>query len=234
MQPNGSSQPLIAWPGTQAPPAPPPQSPPQTGEVVDVTAAPLDPEAAKAERAQKKAKKEAEKEARKNWETPNDRFAPWKAEFGFTIDIAANEHNHKLDRWIGPGSPLGIYDALAANLLLPGESGWINAPGFDWEYVKLCWRLMGVAASQRPTTLVQIRPANQTDQPIWQELVEQYRDWNGYQILQSVGIDFRVRFLSPRVEHIPPPGITDSGPRSGHCLLIWRNLWTQTTPTTAL
>lgn len=229
MQPNG--QPLVAWPGSQVA-LTMEQIKERSAEVapIESTLASTETPEAKAtrlaaEKASKKAQKDLEKEARRNWETPDDRFAPWNAEFGFTIDLAANEKNHKCDRWIGPGSPLGIYDAMVANLALPGEGVWCNAPGFDWEFVKLGWRLMGGAAQTRPRVVVNLRPTNQTDQPIWQELVEQYRDWNGYQLLQSVGIDFRVRFLSPRVEHIPPPGIKASTPLSGHCLLIWRNLW---------
>lgn len=47
-----------------------------------------------------------------DWETPPDLFEALHREFRFTVDAAANERNHKLPLWYGPGSPLGIENAL--------------------------------------------------------------------------------------------------------------------------
>lgn len=196
---------------------------------------------AKREQAFKKAKAAAEKLARRDWSTPQDRFNAWHAEFQFTLDGAANAGNTKVPgRFIGPGSPFGpqFYDALSVPAL-PGESLWVNSPGFSEDFVKWGWQLMGHQDPRmRPRCIVQIRPNNQTEQPFWQEFIEQYRDLNGLGMLQPLGIDFRIRFLTPRVEFIPPPPTTfefegqkhtleikESGPRSGHVLLIWRNLF---------
>lgn len=193
----------------------------------------------KAEAELKKKQKAIEKKMRRLWATPQDRFSGWMAEFGFTLDGAASANNTKVPgRWLGPDSPFGsaYTDALSVKAL-PGEMLWLNAPGFDDAYVKWCWELMGHQDPRgRPRGIVQIRPANQTEQPFWQEYVEQYRDLNGQAMLAPLGIDFRIRFLTPRVEFIPPPPMTEdgvtvtvkeSGPRSGHVLLIWRNLWAQ-------
>lgn len=246
-----NGQNIISWPGTQgqisttpsAPPFAPGVSPPvytdtrppigivPGSQYANEHAAAADAEAVasaalKAAKEAKKAAKELEKKARERWATPWDRFQAWNTEFGFTLDACADETNHKLPKWLGPNSPLGFLDGLAPNVPLGGERIWCNAPGFDWEWVKWAWQRMAPdrPAHEKPALIVQIRPANQTDQPIWTELVEQYRDWNGYQMLQPLGLDFRVRFLSPRVEHVPPEGIKASSPTSGHCLLIWSNL----------
>lgn len=188
----------------------------------------------------KKLIKDTEKEMRARWSTRAEWFNRWNAEFGFTLDGCADPTNHKCQRWFGPGSPLGVFDGLKLdNVGVANENIFHNAPDFDPEFIKLAWQLMGRPLGHRPNLIVQVRPANQTEQPFWQEYVEQHRDWNGYQTLQPYGIDFRVRFLSPRIDFEPPPPrvvdggegigpimveVKESSARSGHCLLIWRSL----------
>lgn len=46
------------------------------------------------------------------WQTPRGLFDRLNAACGFQVDAAANESNHLLDNYYGPGSPLGD-DALA-------------------------------------------------------------------------------------------------------------------------
>lgn len=46
-------------------------------------------------------------------ETPPDFFEKLNAGFHFDIDLTANEKNHLLPIWMGPGSPIGRPDALA-------------------------------------------------------------------------------------------------------------------------
>jgi phage N-6-adenine-methyltransferase len=64
--------------------------------------------------------------AKDDWQTPPELFAQLNAEFGFTIDVAANKENHLCPDWFGPGRG-GTEDAL----LLPwGHVGpcWCNPP----------------------------------------------------------------------------------------------------------
>lgn len=229
----------------QAASAGPPVGHLESGNTVDPSAEELTRQG-KRDAAFKKAKTAAEKLLRRDWSTPVDRFNGWNAEFQFTLDGSANAGNSKVPgRFLGPGSPWGpgYYDALSIKAL-PGESVFVNSPGFDEAFVKWAWELMGHQDPRsRPRCIVQIRPNNQTEQPFWQEYVEQYRDLNGLGMLQPLGLDFRIRFLTPRVEFVPPPATTfefegkqypleikESGPRSGHVLLIWRNVWANTAP----
>lgn len=64
------------------------------------------------------------KAKRDDWGTPQKLFDELHEEFQFTVDAAANEHNHKLPRWWGPGgeSP----DALDMSWL--GERVFCNPP----------------------------------------------------------------------------------------------------------
>lgn len=60
-----------------------------------------------------------------DWETPHALFSALHAEFCFTIDLAANEQNHKVSRWIGPG---GIVSDLLTYAVRPNETCWMNPP----------------------------------------------------------------------------------------------------------
>lgn len=62
---------------------------------------------------------------RDDWETPPDLFAKLHAEFGFTLDLAANAQNAKCPRWIGPG---GIAPDLLACEIAQDEICWMNPP----------------------------------------------------------------------------------------------------------
>lgn len=51
---------------------------------------------------------------RNRWRTPPEWFVRLSKEYGpFQLDAAADETNHLCDVWLGPGSPLGLEDALA-------------------------------------------------------------------------------------------------------------------------
>lgn len=63
--------------------------------------------------------------ARDDWETPQPLFDALDAEFGFTLDAAANRGNAKRPVWYGPGSPCGVEDALS----VPWDGVvWLNPP----------------------------------------------------------------------------------------------------------
>lgn len=47
-----------------------------------------------------------------NWRTPQPLYDVLHREFQFGIDMSANALDHKAPLWCGPGSPLGIEDAL--------------------------------------------------------------------------------------------------------------------------
>lgn len=59
------------------------------------------------------------------WHTPSELVKVMLDEFQFDLDAAANEHNHIVPRWLGPGSELGE-DALTAPWL--GKNVWLNCP----------------------------------------------------------------------------------------------------------
>jgi phage N-6-adenine-methyltransferase len=63
-----------------------------------------------------------------DWETPDDFFELYNYLFHFSIDLAANEINHKCLRWFGPGGE--VEDALSVewdSYLLQGNL-WLNPP----------------------------------------------------------------------------------------------------------
>lgn len=67
------------------------------------------------------------KNRKEDWETPPDIFEPLNKIFNFTIDLAANEKNHLLQEWVGPGPLMPDFLELTPNELR-GHRGWINPP----------------------------------------------------------------------------------------------------------
>lgn len=63
-------------------------------------------------------------------ETPPDLFAALHAEFHFDIDLTANEHNHLLPLWFGPGAER--YDAIGTPWRQYGKTGFCNPPYGDF------------------------------------------------------------------------------------------------------
>lgn len=63
---------------------------------------------------------------KEDWETPSHIFEPLNNLFKFTVDLAANEHNKKCDKWIGPGSP--IWRDFFAYQPSLDDTHWINPP----------------------------------------------------------------------------------------------------------
>lgn len=59
-------------------------------------------------------------------ETPPELFAALDQEFGFSIDLAANTHNHLLSRWFGPGSCTDTLDARTVNWSYWDSKGFCN------------------------------------------------------------------------------------------------------------
>lgn len=63
------------------------------------------------------------------WMTPNALFDALHAEFGFTLDAAADADTARCARWLGPGSEHP--DALEVDAWAPGEAVWCNPPYLD-------------------------------------------------------------------------------------------------------
>lgn len=59
-------------------------------------------------------------------ETPRPLFDKLQAEFGFKTDLTANEHNHLLSFWFGPGGHAN--DALMADWHTANSPGFSNPP----------------------------------------------------------------------------------------------------------
>lgn len=58
------------------------------------------------------------------WATPDALFRQYDEQFHFTLDAAANETNHKVDDYLGPGGM--VDDALAVDWT--GYRVWLNPP----------------------------------------------------------------------------------------------------------
>ena len=135
--------------------------------------------------------------ARLDWETPPDLFAVLDAEFHFTLDVAANPANAKCAVWFGPGSPVGVEDALTAEW-----SGvvWINPP-----YGREIGRFVAKAHSEARAghcTVVALIPAR-TDTEWWHEHVMRAGE---------------IRFLRGRLQFV---GAQHPAPFPS-CIVIWR------------
>ena len=96
---------------------------------------------------------------RDDWETPRVIFHRLHQMFGFDLDAAANETNHKCERWLGPGGL--VEDALSVNWAAFGQCIFVNPPYGD---VAPWVKQMVAAASPYSTiggaTVVGLLPAN--------------------------------------------------------------------------
>lgn len=97
------------------------------------------------------------------WETPQALFDTLHAEFRFTVDAAANETNHKCDRWFGQGGE--HRDGLEASW--DKEVVWSNPPygnHISW------WVAKGFSESCEGATVVMLIPSR-TDTAYWHDYV---------------------------------------------------------------
>jgi hypothetical protein len=158
--------------------------------------------------------------ARRNWRTPDDLFAALHQRFAFNIDLAADETNHKLPYWFGPGGLAP--DGLAVSWG-PQVRGFLNPPGFDPAWIYKVWaEFRPDNPAGRPQLVVAIMPATRTEQPWWHDCVERFRDKPD--VWQQMGVKLSVEFFRERIEYVPPPGVEASRAGFGSCLLIWEIL----------
>lgn len=115
-------------------------------------------------------------------ETPDEFFRELHAEHDFTVDAAANAENAKLPR----------YWDLSTNGLSQSwnrERVWCNPPFSNLR----AWVLKAITETRHNdcTCVVMLLPANRTEQPWWQDLIEPFRDIPGSGI--------RTRFVRGRI-----------------------------------
>jgi len=141
--------------------------------------------------------------------TPDDLYARLDARFGFTLDAAASDVNHKCARY---------YTYETNGLAQPWEGiVWCNPPYSDIRsWVSKAWGAMWVEGAW---VVVMLVPANRTEQRWWQDFIEPVRDRGPID-----GVSLRVEFLSGRLRFGRPgwiPGPKGDRPPFGCCLLIW-------------
>ncbi len=129
-------------------------------------------------------------------------FGPLHERFRFTLDVAAQPHNAKLERYFTPED-----DGLAQSWA--GERVWCNPPYSSIEpWIIKAWHSLA-------ELVVMLLPANRTEQGFWQRHIEPRRDAPG-----GVRVEFlpgRMRFIASGAERIGP----NERPPFGVCLVIW-------------
>lgn len=134
-------------------------------------------------------------------------FGPLNDRFGFTLDVAAAEHNAKCVRYFDIRAD-GLRQSWA------GERVWCNPPYSNiGAWVEKAW-----AEQQNCPLIVMLLPANRTEQGWWQDHIEPYRD--GANPERAVRVEFlrgRMRFVRPGQQEIGP----NERPPFGVCLVIW-------------
>lgn len=146
--------------------------------------------------------------------------------FGFTVDVAAAEHNAKCERWYGLDD-----DGLAQSWA--DEVVWCNPPYSNIRpWVAKAWHewrgldgVSGSSGTRPPKKIVMLLPANRVEQAWWQDLIEPFRD--------QPDMPLRVEFLRGRMRFDRPSAVI--GPKGdrppfGCCLVIWDNAFVSTAP----
>lgn len=95
------------------------------------------------------------------WATPQGLFDRLNAEFGFTLDVCANESNHKVSRYFDKAA-----DGLAQDWT--GEICWMNPP-YGREIPK--WVAKARATAERGGVVVGLLPAR-TDTRWWADVMQ--------------------------------------------------------------
>lgn len=139
--------------------------------------------------------------------TPDDLFANISAQFGpFTVDAAASHENTKCARF-WDRSLSGLGQPWADHVV------WCNPPYSDcrtWVLKALTEVFCGTCKR-----VVMLLPANRTEQPWWQDMIEPNRD-------QGLGIS--TKFIRKRVRFGSPAGRNESSPKFGVVLVIFERV----------
>jgi site-specific DNA-methyltransferase (adenine-specific) len=125
-----------------------------------------------------------------DWETPPKIFQPLHKEFHFGLDLAANQANHKVGLWYGPGGL--VEDALSVARWPTDIPCWLNPPysrKLQWAFVH-----MAAAVGSNGGLVVLLLPAR-TDTKIFHGLIW---DRDAHRPYHGVGLRFlkgRIRFV---------------------------------------
>lgn len=147
-----------------------------------------------------------------DWETPARVFEALDAEFRFTLDVAANEHNRKCERWLeGPhdDESLECTCGLCADWL--EHTCWMNPP-----YSKVMpWVVKALVEAKCGATVVGLLP-NNTELPWFTHAYDNADE---------------IRFVQKRIQFIPSPELAaliasgekkKSSNTGGSLVVIWR------------
>lgn len=134
---------------------------------------------------------------RDRWRTPRPLFDRLHKEFRFDVDAAADESNHLLSAWWGPGG----YHVNGLSMLTTDKIVWCNPPFSEiGKWAKMLSRLQATA--------VMLIPGNRTGRKWWREWV--------------IGKAAEVRCIEGRVQYIPAPGVEASSCAFDSVLVIYR------------
>lgn len=137
---------------------------------------------------------------------------------GWDLDVAADEESHWADRWYGIADD-GLKQRWEGRV-------WCNPPYSDIApWVVKAWR-----AAPECDVIAMLLPANRTDQPWWQELVEPVRDGrhpgHGHRLTLLVAMARLTTYFIPSRVRFGHPGNRDGvkvgSPPFGCVLLVWR------------
>ena len=135
---------------------------------------------------------------------PSDEFFVLNDRFRFTVDAAASEANAKCPKY-WTATENGLLQEWA------GQRVYCNPPYSNVRpWIEKAWQERLAEIS------VLLLPANRTEQPWWQDLIEPFRDRTG-SVLATEFIKGRTRFLKPGAEEIKP----NERPPFGCVLCIW-------------
>lgn len=130
---------------------------------------------------------------RQQWSTPRKLFDALHAEFGFTVDACANEHNHRLPRYWSPEQD-GLRQSWGNHVV------WANPPYDNIEP----WIAKAYHESRRGAVVVMLLPVR-TDREWW----------------HRYALKGRIELFVGRVNFEPPPGIHESSNREPSALVIF-------------
>jgi site-specific DNA-methyltransferase (adenine-specific) len=125
-----------------------------------------------------------------DWETPDELFARYAAEYNFVLDAAANAVNHKCDLWFGPKGV--AEDALTADwgMFLDHGDIWLNPPysrGLQAAFVK---KAAAEAIGRCAGAVVCLLPAR-TDTKLFHDYIYN-KDGAELELLKG-----RIKFVNP-------------------------------------
>lgn len=129
---------------------------------------------------------------------------------GWDLDVAADEESHWAPSWFDVATD-GLKQQWFGRV-------WCNPPYSDIEpWVRKAWLSMHFPC--RVDVIGMLLPANRTEQPWWQHLVEGQRDGRNAGVLTTHFLASRIRFGHPG----NPKGHKVGSPPFGCVLLIWKN-----------